>query len=137
MKFVPRRNQIVGRSVIKRVLKTIVRLDDNKNTTKFILVDAVGPGAAAAGLKVGDIVLPHKVNTIMLDGGVRVIFLLEEEHVAIVVTGLPREELEVQNTNGTQFVSFDDPDAAQPIGENPHATNGRTIDHAVAEGAPV
>ena len=57
MKFVPRHSQAIGRVVVKRILSTIIRPDETKNTTKFVLIDGVGPDAAAAGIKVGDIVL--------------------------------------------------------------------------------
>lgn len=117
MKFVPRRNQAVGRVVVKRLLSFIVRPDETKNTTKYVLIDAVGTGAEAAGIRVGDIVLPSKMGNIVLDGGVSFRPLLDEEDIRGWATDVTLAELVVQNDSGSEFVSFDNKDAAKPFGE--------------------
>ena len=116
MKFVPRRNQAVGRVVVKRLLSFIVRPDETKNTTKYVLIDAVGAGAEAAGIWVGDIVLPSKMGNIVLDGGVSFRPLLDEEDIRGWATEVTLAELVVQNDSGSEFVPFDNKDAAQPLG---------------------
>ena len=116
MKFVPRRNQAIGRIVVKRILSHIIRPDETKNTTKMVLIDAVGAGAAAAGIKVGDIVLPGKMGNILLDGGASFRPLLDEEDIRAWVTDVSLADLVVQTDNGSGFVAFDAKDAAQPLG---------------------
>ena len=115
MKLVPRRNQVVGRVVTKRIMATIVRPDETQNTTKFVLIDGVGPGAQAAGIKVGDIVLPSKMGNIQLDGGVSFRPLLDEEDIRAHVTDVSIADLVVQTDNGSHFVTFDDKDAAKSL----------------------
>lgn len=117
MKFVPRRNQAVGRVVVKRLLSSIVRPDETKGTTKFVLIDAVGPEMQAAGINVGDVVLAEKMGTIMLDGGYCFRPLLDEKDIKVVVTDVTLSELVVQNDSGSEFVSFDDKNAAKSICE--------------------
>lgn len=118
MKFVPRRNEVIGRIVVKRVLHTIVRPDETKNTTKFLLVDGVGSDAAAAGIKVGDIVLAQKFGNILLDGGVSFRPLVDEKDVRAWVTGVSLDELVVQTDNGSEFVPFQDMSAAKSLCES-------------------
>lgn len=117
MKLVPRRNQVIGRIVVKRILTTIVRPDETKHTTKFVLVDAVGAGAEAAGIRVGDIVLPGKMGNILLDGGVSFRPLVDEEDIRGWATEVAMSELVVQTDSGSGFVAFDAKDAAQPLGD--------------------
>jgi hypothetical protein len=117
MKFVPRRNQAIGRIVVKRIYSTIVRPDETKNTTKLVLIDAVGAGAEAAGIRVGDIVLPGKMGNILLDGGASFRPLVDEEDVRAWATEVTLDELVVQTDNGSGFVAFDAKDAAQPLGD--------------------
>lgn len=126
MKLIPRRSQAIGRVVTQRILSAIVRPDETKNTTKFVLIDAVGADALAAGIKVGDVVLPQKMGNIQLDGGIRFRPILEEEDIRAVVTGLSLNDLVVQTDSGSHFVPFDDKDAAQSIcGEDlPTLPNG-------------
>ena len=112
MKFIPRHAQIVGRTIMKRVLTTIVRPDENKNTTKFILIDGLGPEAAAAGLKVGDIVLPTKIGNVMIDGGVSVRPIMVEQDVAFVLADVRLEDFYIQTEDGKRYVSLDDKEAA-------------------------
>ena len=119
MKFLPRHNQIVGRMVMKRMLTSIVRPDETRGTTKFVLIDAVGPGAAAAGLKVGDVVVPSSMSHVVLDGGVSFRPLIEEANVALIVTDVSLDELVVQSDGGSQYVPFDDAIAAKSLGEQP------------------
>jgi hypothetical protein len=120
MKFVPRHSQIIGRIVIKRVMQTIIRPDETKDTTKFILIDAVGPEAEAAGLKVGDVIVPTALGNIALDGGACVRPVLEEKNAGFFVTEMDIEkELVVQDDTATRYVSFDDDAAAKSLGESP------------------
>ena len=115
MRFIPRRNQAIGRVVIKRMMSFIVRPDETKNTTKFVLIDAVGSEAQAAGIKVGDVVLPEKLGNIVLDGGASFRPLIDEKDIKLFVTDVPLNELMVQTDNGSQFVPFDDKDAAKSL----------------------
>jgi hypothetical protein len=117
MKIVPRRNQAIGRVVTKRILSTIVRPDETRNTTKFVIIDAVGSAMEAAGIRVGDIVLPSKMGNITLDGGVVFRPLLDEEDVRGWVTDVALGDLVVQTDSGSGFVAFDHQDAAQPLGD--------------------
>lgn len=127
MKLVPRRNQIIGRIVVKRILSTIVRPDETRNTTKFVLVDAAGPVAQAAGIKVGDIVLPNKMGNIQLDGGVSFRPIVDEEDIRAIVTGVTLDELVVQTDSGSGFVPFGDKEAAKSLCEIvPSTNNGAT-----------
>lgn len=118
MKFVPRRNQIIGRVVIRRSSSSIVRLDETK-VTKFVLVDAVGSEAEAKGIKVGDVVVTKTISHIILDGGTSFRPSFEEESVAFFVTDVQPDELVVQTDGGTEFVPLDSPKAAQPLGAPP------------------
>lgn len=119
MKFVPRHSNIAGRIVIKRILSSIVRPDETKDTTKFVLVDAVGPDAAKEGIKVGDVLVPNGVGVIKLDGGACVRPMLEEKNAAFFVRDITLDDLAVQTDNGLQYVPFNSPDAAKPLGQNP------------------
>lgn len=69
MNLVPKRDQVLGRIVITKLKSAIVTPDETRGVTKFMLVDAVGPEAAAAGYKRGDLVLPRAMNNIFLHGG--------------------------------------------------------------------
>ena len=115
MKLVPRHNQAIGRIVIKRILSAIVRPDETKNTTKFVLDDSVGAGAEAEGIKVGDVVLPVQLSNIMLDGGASFRPIVDEKDVRAFVTDVTLEELMVQTDNGGKFVSLGDTEAAQSL----------------------
>jgi len=115
VKFAPRHAQIIGRTVIKKSDSKIVRTDETK-VTKFVLVDAVGDEAAAAGIQVGDVVITTKLNHIVFDGGSRFRPLLEEKDVACFVTDVGLSDLLVQTENGTEFVPLDSPKAAQSLG---------------------
>lgn len=98
---------------IKKSASAIVLVDETK-VTKFILVDAVGDEAAAAGIKVGDVVVPTALANIVMSGGFRPI--LEEKSVAFFVTDLVAGDLLVQTEAGTRFVPLDSPEAAAPLG---------------------
>ena len=117
MKFEPRYGQAVGRVVVRPTLSTIVRPDETKGTTKFVLLDAVGPDLEAKGLRVGDVVLPVAINTIIMDGGAQFRPLVEESKIAIVVRDWSDlKEFHVQTESGAQYVPFDDPKAAVSLG---------------------
>lgn len=120
MKFVPQHDQIIGRMVIKKVLSRIVRPDETKNTTKFVLVDAIGTGIV--GIKVGDVVVPKALGNIVLDQGTIYRPWLEKSGVLFLVTDVDiKRDLVVQNEDGSKYVGFDSPEAAQPLGESPRA----------------
>jgi hypothetical protein len=119
VKLIPRHNQVIGRIVIKRVLSSIVRPDETKGTTKFVLVDAVGPGAAAAGVRVGAVVLPKMMSNIVLDGGVIFRPLVDEENIAATLTDLDLSEFAVQTDSGAEYVPLDSPRAARSLAESP------------------
>lgn len=102
--------------VIKRSFTKIIRPDETKNTTKFILIDAVGPGAAATGLKVGDVVVPTAIISLVLDGGASFRPMLDEKNVAAIVTYESLDEFAIQTDNGSEFVSLDHGDAAKSFG---------------------
>ena len=116
MKLEPRHTQIIGRMVIRHTQSAIIRVAQEK-VTKFILVDAVGAGAAAKGIKVGDIVLPKALGNVVMSEGFRPV--LEEENVAFFVRDVAPGELVIQTDTGTEFVPFDSPKAAQSLGSPP------------------
>ena len=113
MKFVPRNSQIIGRMVIRRSMSAIIRVGSEK-VTKFILVDAVGVEAAAKGIKVGDLVVPKALANIVMSEGFRPV--LEEANVDFFVKDVSPDDLAIQTDAGTDFVPFDSPQAAKPLG---------------------
>lgn len=119
MKLIPRGKQVIGRMVIKRVLSSIVRPDETRRTTKFMLVDAVGPDAAAKGVRVGDVVLTTTFSNISLDGGVYLRPIVDEDSIAATLTDVAPGELFVQTDGGTEYVAFDSPKAAKSLAESP------------------
>jgi hypothetical protein len=119
VRFIPRRDQIIGRIVIQRRKSAVVRPDETRDTTKLILVDAVGPIAAAAGIRVGDVVLPNAMGNIVLDGGVSFRPILSEANVLATMVGLRVEEMLIQVEGATKFVPFGDAEAAQSLAESP------------------
>jgi len=122
MKFEPRRGQAVGRIVVRPTKSTIVRPDETAGITKYLLLDAVGPDLEAKGLRVGDVVVPLKINSLVLDGGVVFIPFVQEENVALVVRDWKSlDEFHVQIDSGAQYVPFTDPRAAPSRGF-PHET---------------
>jgi hypothetical protein len=115
VKFVPRRTQIIGRTVIEKRKSTIIQPNETE-ITKFILVDAVGSEAAAQGIRVGDVVVPKAIGNMVM--GERFRPWLEEVHVGFFLTDVVLEEdLLVQTENGKRFVPFDSPEAAQSLGD--------------------
>ena len=117
MKLEPRRGQAVGRVVVRPTTSTILRPDETSGITKYLLLDAVGPDLEAKGLKAGDIVVPVKINSIVMDGGVIFIPFVQEENVALVVRDWSSlDEFHVQTDSGTQYVPFTDPRAAPSRG---------------------
>jgi energy-converting hydrogenase Eha subunit G len=101
--------------VIKKSESAIILTDETK-VTKFVLIDAVGDDAAELGVKVGDIALPIALANIVINGGRSFRPTLEEKDIAFFVTDMSLSELVVQTDNGKQYVPFDAPDAAQPLG---------------------
>ena len=127
MKFTPRHGHVVGRMTIPKSESTIILLDATK-VTKFVLVDACGPDATAAGIKVGDVVVVTRLNNIVLNAGRTYMPLIEEKDVALFVTEIEREELLVQSTNGKNFVPFDSDEAAPCLGVQPISVPVKTDD---------
>lgn len=117
MNFEPRHTQAFGRIVVRRPTSSIVRPDATKGTTKYLLLDAVGPGAHAAGLRAGDVVVPVKVNTVVLENGAALRPFVEEREVALVLRDWASlDEFHVQTESGAEYVPFDDPRAAPSLG---------------------
>lgn len=115
MNFEPRRDQAVGRIVIRLTESTIVRPDETKNTTKLLLIDAVGPGIK--DLKVGDIVMPTAIIGISMEGGASFRPMAEDKNIALVVRDWASlDEFKVQNESGSEYVPFGDPRAAKSLG---------------------
>lgn len=117
MNFEPRNGQMIGRIIVRCPASDIIRPDPTRNTTKFVLIDAVGPSVAAKGLKVGDVVLPIKINTILLDNGSSFRPMIEESEVALIVRDWGSlDAFHVQSENGSEYVPFGDPRAAKSLG---------------------
>ncbi len=117
MKFVPRHTQVVGRIVVKkRASSQIVRPDETKGITKFVLIDALGPEAEASGLKVGDIVLPQQISNVVLEGGTSFRPMFDEREIKLLVRELDSSEMMIQTDNAANFVPYDSPDAAKSLG---------------------
>jgi hypothetical protein len=115
--YEPRHGQAVGRVVIKSVPSSIVRPDETKGTTKLVLLDAIGPDLAEKGLKVGDVVLPSKVSSIVMEGGSSFRPVVNEADVILVVRNWSSlSEFRVQTESGAEYVAFDDPRAAPSLG---------------------
>jgi hypothetical protein len=115
MNFQPRRDQAVGRIVVRLPSSAIVRPDETKNTTKFMLIDAVGPDLK--DLKVGDVVMPTAISGISMEGGASFRPMANDANIALVVrdwTSL--DEFRVQNESGSEYVPFGDPRAAKSLG---------------------
>ena len=118
MKFAPRHAQLVGRMTIRKS-ESVIILTNEKEVTKFLLVDAVGPDAAAAGLRVGDLVVATMLKSIVFDAGTIYMPLVDEKDVALHVLEAPLDSLLVQVASGKGFVPFDSPDAAKSLGVPP------------------
>ena len=118
MKFAPRHNMAIGRMTIKKSESAIIRTDETQ-VTKFILVDAVGPDAAKAGLRAGDLVVVKALGNIVMDAGTIYLPVFEEPNTVFDVVDVDLNELLVQNSKGTAFVPFDSEDAAKPFGAPP------------------
>jgi hypothetical protein len=108
MKLDPKRNQILGRVVLsKRPSSKISLLDETKGVTKFVLIDAVSPEAAAAGYQVGDIVLPRAMNSLFLNGGAFFRALVDVGDILATLSELgPTDELSIQDEGGKNFEAF-------------------------------
>lgn len=119
MKFIPRNDHIIGRMMIKRSDSLIIQTEATK-VTKYVLVDAVGPGAAAKGIKVGDVVVITKLMNIVQDAGRVFIPFCEEKDVALFATDVNvKTDLLMQTPKGNEFVAFDHENAMQSVGVDP------------------
>lgn len=115
MNFEPRRDQAVGRIVVRLTSSTIVRPDQTKGTTKFMLVDAVGPDLK--DVKVGDVVMPVTISGILMEGGVSFRPMAEDKNIALIIRDWESlDEFRVQNESGSEYVPFSDPRAAKSLG---------------------
>jgi len=115
MNFEPRRDQAVGRIVVRLTSSAIVRPDETKGTTKLMLIDAVGPDLK--DLKVGDVVLPTMVSGIVMEGGASFRPMAEDKNIAVIVRDWKSlDEFRVQNESGSEYVPFSDPRAAKSLG---------------------
>jgi hypothetical protein len=113
--FQPRRDQAVGRIVVRLTVSAIVRPDETKGTTKFLLIDAVGPDLK--DLKVGDVVMPTAISGISMEGGVSFRPMANDANIALVVRDWKSlDEFLVQNESGSEYVPFSDPRAAKALG---------------------
>jgi len=126
VKLIPRHSDILGRYVLERAPSVILRPDETKETTTIVLIDALGPDAEAAGLKVGDMILPNRVTNMKFYGGSSIRPSIEEKDVKYWATDVDKKRLVVQNENGTKYVDFDDPEAAKSLAAVvDQASNGR------------
>lgn len=119
MKLMPRHNQIFGRLVIKRGTSPIVQTDEARANTKFLLVDAVGPGVV--GIKPGDVVL-HAIKNmpcVTLEGGMENYPVIDEKDVLAIATDVDLNEFVIQSKKASEFVAMNDPNAAKPLGTQP------------------
>ena len=94
MKIIPKKNQLVGRTVdiVQSVGGLALPDAQNRGVTVFAVIDDVGPDVTE--YKVGQIVLPHHLNHIYVRGGFhRVIF--EDKEVLAVVEGLSEGQLSI------------------------------------------
>lgn len=118
MKFIPRHNEIIGRMLIMKSESKII-LSDPTKVTKFVLVDAVGPDALAKGIKPGDIIVPKELGHFVLDRGTFYRPRVQEEHAVSHVTDVTNDQLLMQTSDGREYVPFDSPNAAKPLGAMP------------------
>jgi hypothetical protein len=117
VKFEPRRGQAIGRIVIKPSRSSILRPDQTKGISKFVILDAVGPDLLAKGLKVGDVIVPRAVGNVMMDDGASFRPTVNEEDILLVVRDWSSlDEFHVQVDNGTRYVPFSDALAAKSLG---------------------
>lgn len=120
MKFEPRHGQVFGRIVVQPPSSAIVRPDETKDVTKFVLIDAVGPDVK--DLKVGDVIVPTTLFTIKMDNGTVTRPFLDEKDVRFTLRGWTSlDEFHVQTDSAAQYVPFSDPRAAKSFGVAPSA----------------
>ncbi len=136
MKFVPRNSQIIGRMTIRKSESKIIRVDATK-VTKYILVDAVGPKAAEAGIKVGDLVLVISIRHIVQDAGMVFIPFADEKDVVLFATDVTLNDLLVQTPGGKEFVPFDSLEAAPSFGATQRSPIRAGSNGDAVAGAPV
>lgn len=134
MKLVARRNEIIGRLIQEKPSSSIVRPDETKGVTKYVLVDSVGPDAAAAGIKIGHVVLSRMIHDIWIDGGFGFRPLVMEPNAAAVWEDARPEDMLIQVNSGKQYVPLDHPEAAKPIAGPAQGPSNGHHDHV--SGAP-
>jgi hypothetical protein len=114
MKFSPRGNMIMGRMVIRKS-ESLIILTDQAKVTKFILVDGVGPDAAAKGIRIGDLVIASALGNIVMDRGTVYLPVCEEKNIVFFVEDVEMDQLLVQDKSGNNYVAFDSEDAAPNV----------------------
>ena len=93
MKLQPVGSHIIGRSMIhKKPNSVIVPPDIANGSSRCFLIDAVGPGAAAAGYSPGQIVVAQKVWNVLLYGGSYQRAAFEHTDIMYIVTEAPLDE---------------------------------------------
>ena len=123
MKIIPLPGEIIGRVVIMKTPSKILRPDETRGTTKFVLVDAIGAGLEGVEInglliKPGSIVLPRMIHDIKADGGMKFWPLVKLENIAGVATEVADGDFAIQIDNGTEYVPFGDERAAKPLGKS-------------------
>jgi hypothetical protein len=114
MKFSPRGNMIMGRMVIRKS-ESLIILTDQAKVTKFILVDGVGPDAAAKGIQIGDLVIASALSNIVMDRGTVYLPVCEEKNIVFFVEDVEMDQLLVQDKSGNNYVAFDSDEAAPNV----------------------
>ena len=105
---------IMGRMAIRKK-ESLIILNDQAKVTKFILVDGVGPDAAAKGIKVGDLVISSALGNIVMDRDTFYVPVCEEKNIVFFVEDVKPEELLVQDKGGRNFVALDSEEAAPNV----------------------
>ena len=95
MKIIPKKNQILGRTVdVVRSESGLELPATENNATIFVLIDAVGPDVTDPDYKEGAIVAPHHINHIYVRGGFhRIIF--DDTEILGVVEGISEYEISI------------------------------------------
>jgi hypothetical protein len=139
VKFEPRRGQAVGRVVIKPSRSSILKPDQTKGITKFVLLDAVSPELEAKDIRVGDVVVPFAISNVMLEDGAMFRPIVDDENIKLFVRDWKSlDEFHVQTDNGAAYVPFGDPRAAISLGalSEPKLARPRPENSAEREPSP-
>jgi hypothetical protein len=90
MKFIPKRKQIVGRTVDVQETKDGIALPDEKvqHVTCFVHVDAIGPEVTQC--TVGDLILHKRLSHVFLRDNTHVV-VVDDEDVLCAIETTPEE----------------------------------------------